>query len=365
MDTINIQTQKEEKIRLEGMYPYTYVRVNVMRTKLLNKHDYDKLLKMSFSEIAKFLQDTEYKSEIDELAMKYNGVELLEIALLKNLVKSFRKLKKISSAELNKLIDIYLSKYDLINIKTLVRGIYTKTDKSYLSKLLIPAGKLNEEILLELIKKDSVDELIKAVAVFDSGFEYKPFQKYIEALKEKGELHELENALDKYHNQKILDFIERLFGEGDLFRKFLLSQIETLNILTVVRLLKEGLNKDEIKKFIFWTGHREYDHLVHKFIDAKHIENVLDHITNKSTKKIYGKCIEVYKEKKSLTEFERMLSKSMLERAILFVHQHPLSINTILGYMFAKEIEIQNLLKLIKGKELGLDEKFIESEIVV
>src|SRR3989338_7689822 len=96
--------QKSEKLKLEAIYPYTYVQANVMRTKLLTKHDYDKLLKMSYTEIAKFLQDTEYKAEIDKFAMKLSGVELLEMALAKNLVRSFYKLRKISSPELQEMI---------------------------------------------------------------------------------------------------------------------------------------------------------------------------------------------------------------------------------------------------------------------
>ena len=75
--------QSRRKIRL-GFYPYTYVRTNVMRTLLLKKEDYHKLLKMTFSEITRFLQDSVYKKEIDSLATQYSGADLLEIALNAN-----------------------------------------------------------------------------------------------------------------------------------------------------------------------------------------------------------------------------------------------------------------------------------------
>ena len=54
------EPQKLKKVRL-GFYPYTYVRTTVMKSLLFKKEDYQKMLKMGFSEIAKHLQDSHYK----------------------------------------------------------------------------------------------------------------------------------------------------------------------------------------------------------------------------------------------------------------------------------------------------------------
>src|SRR3989338_2754580 len=96
----NIENDKTKKIRL-GFYPYTYVRTAVMRTLLISKEEYPKLLKMSFNEITRYLQDSIYKKEIDSLATELSGPELLEIALNRNLATSFEKLRRISPEELN------------------------------------------------------------------------------------------------------------------------------------------------------------------------------------------------------------------------------------------------------------------------
>ena len=80
-----------------GEYPYTYVRSNVMKSLLLKKEDYHKLLKMSLPEITRYLQESEYKREIDELAGRFKGIDLIELAINKNLVNCFNKLKRISN----------------------------------------------------------------------------------------------------------------------------------------------------------------------------------------------------------------------------------------------------------------------------
>ena len=361
METGKKILQKGEKLRLESMYPYTYVRTNVMRTLLLKKSDYDKLLKMQFSEIARYLQDSQYKAEIDELAVQYSGVELIEMALTKNLVRTFNKLRKISPVPLVKMIDAYLMKYDIMNIKTIMRGVYTKFDKEETKKLIISAGIYPLDFYLDILKKDTVEDVLKSIPFIDYG----SVQKFVDALKEKGELFELENELDRHYYHSIISFTSTLPSEGELFRKFLFSQIEMTNTLTIVRMLKEGAGKNDIKERVFWTGIKEMDFQIKILLDSRNIDAMGEKISNKHVRKTFSKLIEAYKENNSLVEFERQMFKSLLQKAILFVHQHPLSINTILGFMFAKEIEIQNLMKIAKGKALGIDEEFISSELVV
>ena len=61
---------------------------------------------------------------------------------------------------------------------------------------------------------------------------------------------------------------------------------------------------------------------------------------------------------------ETELYKHLLKQSILLLHQHLLSVDVILGYMFAKDIEVRNLRIIIKGKQLGLSEQFMESQLI-
>ena len=81
-------------------------------------------------------------------------------------------------------------------------------------------------------------------------------------------------------------------------------------------------------------------------------------------KNVIAKGIEEFKKNDSLITIETELYKHLLRQSILLLHQHPLSIDVILGYMFAKYIEVRNLKIIVKGKQLGLSEEFIESQLV-
>ncbi len=99
-----------------GIYPYTYVRTTVMKSLLFSRQDYDKILKMSLPEITKYMQDSNYKKEIDELALDLSGVDLIEHSLNKSLLNSYQKLRRISPDEVDILIDAYLRKNHYHNI---------------------------------------------------------------------------------------------------------------------------------------------------------------------------------------------------------------------------------------------------------
>ena len=77
------------------------------------------------------------------------------------------------------------------------------------------------------------------------------------------------------------------------------------------------------------------------------------------------KGIEEFEKNESLIELEIGLYKFLLKRSTSLMHEHPLSIDVILGYMFAKEMDVKNLRLLLKGKQLGLDEEFIERQLVI
>ena len=42
-----------------------------------------------------------------------------------------------------------------------------------------------------------------------------------------------------------------------------------------------------------------------------------------------------------------------------------MSVDVILGYMFLKDIEVKNLTRIMKAKQLGMEESFIEKIIVI
>lgn len=351
--------QEKNKIKL-GRYPYTYVRAAVMKSVLFKKNDYDKMLKMGFSEIASFLQDSSYKREINSLANEYSGADLLELALNRNLAESFKKLIRIAPYELGLLIKEYLIRKDIEDIKTILRGKFTNADEKIILNSITAAGTMSSDFFASLLKKESIEEILKSSKLVDFHF----LENGLKDLKEKNSLVGIENTFDKYYYMHMMQFSKILPKEGALFRKFLLKEVEVLNILTLLRLKKAKLGKETMKDFIIISGEGLTDSKIAKLADIENFEDIPKLLEKKEYKSIIEKGIEEFRKNGSLITLETELYKYFLRQSILFMHQHPLSVDVILGYMFAKDIEVRNLKIIVKGKQLGLKEEFIESQLV-
>src|SRR3989338_801559 len=347
---------KQKKLNL-GRYPYTYVRTTVMKSLLFKKHDYEKMLKMGFNEIAKFMQDSNYKKEISELAANHSGADLLESALNKNLAYTFKKLIRISPKELGEIIREYAKRKDIEDIKTIIRGKFTNMAEKDVFDLVTSAGTLSREFQHELIKKESIEQILRNNRIVD----FPSLEKGLAYLKEKNSLVMIENSLDRFYYNNLIEFSKLLPQEGALFRKFLVMEVEIMDILTLLRLKKSKIGN--ARDFII-TARGLINPNIAKMSELDDFDALIKAFGETHFKKAIDKGIEDFRDTGSLITLETELYKYLLKQSSLLLHQHPLSVDIILGFMLAKDIEIRNLRILIKGKQLGLNEEFIEKQLV-
>ncbi len=341
-----------------SFYPYTYVRVMAMKGMLYKKQDYDKLLKMQGNEIARYLEESEYKEEIHELAKEYEGYQLVEQALYTNFIKNIQKLQKISSPEMVYLVRAYIKKYDVYNLKTIIRAKAANISAEETSKLLIPMGILTKEKLLKLLEQNSLTSILKK-----AGFSEEDFKEQLAYYEKEKSLLEIENKIDQQYYAFLQKFMTHLAGEHRLFKEILQAEIDVMNVKLLLRAKKKLVESEKITS-LFFKGGAAMSIAKLKILaelDFAGIEKALQATT-------FSKCIDEYKkelEEKDLRAFEKSLDVWLLQKATLLLHQFPLSVDTLLGYMIAKEIEMRNIRVLVKGKQFSLEEGFIEKQLVI
>src|SRR3989338_2117103 len=181
-------------IRL-GKYPYTYLRTLIMKRNLLSKSDYDKILKMSPEEIGKYLEEFEYKKEVDELAMEYRGVELIERTLQKSLGNKFGKLLRISPQDLKLLIKVYQKRYDIYNIKVILRAKFSSIPQNEIRSHMSPVAVEKNDFFEKLIAHKTAEEAISSLSFLDEG----RLRAALEYFRNNNSLVYIENALDRHY----------------------------------------------------------------------------------------------------------------------------------------------------------------------
>ncbi len=347
-----------------GTYPYVNTRVRVMKSLMIKRHEYDKLMKMSPDGITKFVGESVYKKEIDELAMKFSGADLIEAALNLNAARSFNKLIRISSDKVEMLIRAYLVRYDIYNLKTILRGKSSGMNDDEIKKLLTPAGALGSAELDALLKKETGREIIMSSKVVEMSTDV---VNAIDAYDKNKSLHGIENALDKGYYNALMELSQRMPRQGKYIRKFIKTEIDILNLRVLFRIVRENIEDkyDFIVEMLVFSGERlSHDRLL-KLAKSKDYDELYAGLSGTGYDKVLEKCMDDVKNKNELGSVEVALEKHWLAQADLMMHQNPLSIGPILGYMIGKDIEIRNLRMLVRAKVTGLDEKFMSESIVV
>lgn len=349
-----MEKKKPKKLKL-GTYPYTYARVSAMKSKLIGKQEYDKLVKMGISAINNYLESTDYKRQIDELGSKLSQYELFEAAIHKNLVDTFTKLKRISTDEVDTIIDHYIERWDVYNLITVMRAVHSKAPFESTRKLLIAAGVKNTPYFEELLKLESVKEVLEKTKKLAQ-----PCMKAaLEEYRQKNSIYPIETALYRQYYDKLLELTPMFPQEAQHIKNFLLDEIDVINIKTLLRLKKEQADPKTIQSNLISRGSKLNQKRLKMLAEAASIEDMIEKI------KQYGFKGYFKDNSADFIEAERELGKYLLSKSFSRAHMLPLSLTSILQYLFAKEIEVNNLRGIMKAKQLGLSEEIIVKKVIV
>jgi V/A-type H+-transporting ATPase subunit C len=334
-------------------YAYITGRVRAMKTKLIPGDMYPRMMSMDTSEIARYLEETQYKDEIDALSKEYSGVELIEHATFANLARTFKKLEEVSIDEPSFLILEYLRRWDVWNIKTLLRGKFSGAADTDIVKHLVPAGELSAEYLDELAKKESITDIISA---FD-GTDYSSALAQYDGKN----LASLENALDKLYYFRM----ERAVGGtlsvgGGLLLKYVRREIDIRNLITLFRMNKAGVDAAVTLENLIPGGklHGELSRMAGQPF-GEFLRGLEGYPFWSSISDIATVDLD------AVSRVEARLRAYLIRYAWALSNYHPLSILPVLGYMVSKETEVSNIRKIVRGKEAGLPAELIEEQVVV
>jgi V/A-type H+-transporting ATPase subunit C len=334
-------------------YSYITARVRAMKSKLMPREVFLKLLNMELVEIIRFMEESEYKENVDELAQKYSGIDLIEHAMNENLARTYRKLLRVSQDEPNYLIKEYLRHWDIWNIKTILRGKYYNARHEEILETVVAAGQLGYTELAGIASMDTIDQIKDA-------FKYTPYYPII-ADYDGGVLSNIENELDKLFYSRLIASLGRSKAEK-LTLRFLQTEIDLNNLKTLFRTKKADLDKNEILALLIPDG-KEL-----KNADLNHLASLTwpDYLKALEDYSYWSELSNVVSEDmETLMDVEAILDKYALGFASRISHYYPLSILPIFDYIVNKNLEVKNIRIIARGKEAQLPDEIIKSHLVI
>ena len=337
---------------------YVTARVRARKSALYSDEEYRKLVRMGPSEIARFMEESDYEAEINALGARHSGVDLIEYALNRNLARQFDDLLEWADGRLYDLIARYLRKFDAWNVKTVIRGLYSDADREDVEDDLIRAGEFDEALLDSLLNAPSIEEVVDRLSgtIFGADLEA-AYEDY----EDTNVLVPLENAVDRTYYDHLLD--ELVVDEATAqYREFLEAEIDFRNARNALRLAQSGADIDPAAYYIdggsLFTASelaslsQNRDELVAAIRESRYGDDL-------------SAALDELEDAESLIRFERALDVALLEYTNSLGHVFPLSITPIASYILAKEREVDNIRAIARGREAGLSEEQIQEELVI
>lgn len=341
-----------------GNYPYLTARVKAKRSKLYPPDVYPRLLQMEVAQIARFLGEGTYKEEILALGARLRGVDLIERATANKLADMLTELIDLSEGRLREMIALYLDRWDVSNIKTILRGKLYGAPAAELEDDLIAAGSLDAEFLRSLVEADSV------AAVFDA----LEGTIYDEARQQMGEefdaardLARYEDALAHVYYRRLLAAIQPRTDPSRFFLQFVRREIDILNLKTLLRLWKA---KSKVSRDMFLEGGLELSEADLQVMVGLDENALLARLSGTHLYAEAGAAIRAIKEE-GVAAVERVLERAHLKEASRYSHLHPLSVLPVLDFVARKTVEVENLRILVRGKERGIPQEKIQELLVI
>ncbi len=346
-------------------YGYANARIRAMKSLLLKEDFYSQLLRAgSFDNVVTALRQTPYARDLDEVMIKENGLKGFDEALRRNIMKAFAKLARIMEDDGIRLTNLLLGRWDIANIKAILRGKNLGVSSDNILESLIPAGEIDEATLIELVNAHSVRDCVDVMATLHISFAV-PLTGAFPQYALKRNMSVLELALDKFFYERAVRELKRPNLSTQLVREMLIREIDTTNIMMVLRVVKDEIDRREAAAFFIPGGKELSVKRLNEIANKRMVEDVVQALSGTSYYKLLSDKMPSYFETNSLTGLERGLEEAAVRRGIKMFLADPLSIAGAIGYIWAKHNEIVNLRIIARGKQVGMPEARIQEALII
>jgi len=336
---------------------YLYVNAKIMAKegKFISSSRWEDLWGCtSPGEIASLLEGTDYFPYLNEAAI--NDSKELEKAVLEEFSSLEREISTIIPKGSWPIKEYLLKKWDVINLRTVMRGIHGDLKKDKIVDSFIEGGELDVAFFNTLIDAESMDDFVALLAKT-------PYQSLTDGLGKYNEtknLFFLEASLDRIFWEDIWEKVLSLKGIKE-FREFIGVCVETHNLKIILRAKNDGLLLEDINLFLIPDctalnallsafDEEDLSDFIHFLEDTIYFEPLLS-------------AQQEYEKTGSILVFEQALDNLVLKKAEDIRKKKPFGSGPLVGFLVSKDAEVKNLLTIVRSTEVDLDRDEIRETI--
>ena len=335
-------------------YSYINAKLRCLKSRLLQHSDYENLIQShGINGFVECLKSTPYGNYLNESV--YSNDELMRI-YHENLFNDYTKVIDNVSGRHKVLINHLFQRYELENVKVILRSICYGRPAKIASKLLFPLLKYQSIPIETLFDSKDLFDLIQRLK---GTWYYDPLDNSAYRFEQEGDTFPLEVALDLRYYEKLWEIISSLKRDEKRIAKSIIGiQMDALNILWIIR-FKENyhFSPEEILNYSLNHGSFITPKKRKKMAFSIDKNDIVKNLDNTPYKGILDGIDDPELAYTVLLQYVFKLAKRNWTG-------NPFQIGVILDYLIFKEMEVRNLIAITEAKRIGFSKDTINQYLV-
>ena len=317
-------------------------RLRVLETRLLDKTKIDRMIDSASAEDAlKVLQESEYANVMSNVKRAEDYEEILST-----------ELKRIYSEVYSKspskpLVDVKSIKYDYINVKVILKGIFLKKD---FSDILIPVGKYDAKKLKVIIENNTLVDLNPIMRA--------SVEEAMEDFSAKNDPQRIDIILDKAMFEEMKAIAKEL--DDKFTDEYVKAMIDLTNIKTLLRVKKQNKGREFLLSVIISGGNIDKETLLALLTDST--ENIPGKLSYTNYVEVLKNGVESYIKSGSAGYLEKLIDNYIMEK-MKSAKMISFGGEPLLAYIYAKETEIKVIRIIMVGKLNNINGEVIRERL--
>lgn len=351
-------------------YDYGNARLRAMKSRLLSPEQFLHLAETeNIDLLLSDLSNTPYQRSAEVAIVRAFGFERITRLLQHHLVETAAKIRRFYTGTSAELISVLLTRYDIHNLKAILRGLSQHVPPAQIMAALLPIGDLKHSNLTQLVATERPRIAIDLLASMRFMIAV-PLVK-LRSQRPNATVSEMELCLEQWYFQYAADKIENLHQQDSALAQALLVDADLINLLTTLRFvhipherqrLMEQLQISQLSQLFVRAGK-----LSHQTLEDLAQSDGMQAAVDRLRPTLYGEALSDslnrYFKTKLLSEFERGLQRYRTWTLSRHIIKDPLGIGVPLGYLVLKENEIRNLRAIAWGIALGHNPNSIKADL--
>ena len=338
--------------------PNASTRCKSRRGKLLDRTQLRQLIQQSPEQLASSVADKGYRNEIDLYSTKFEGSDLLEMALTHRLTREINEVMGFCKGDLLTQVEVYANRFSYFNTKVVLRAVENNVSAEDLAKDILPEENEWNVNWLEIVK--SSENLSEVAAALKN----KPWGRAISSLGAEATLANYEDSLDKHYYKESISSLKGQNIANVLLKRFLQTEIDHNNIMKFFEGKRQGLSSEVIETLFLPDG-KMINSKTLKSLSTMDEDGIIEILRKNKNFEIneFEKVVQESKQIKSLDPIMMFLNKRTFHVLEKMSYLSPVSALPVVHYLALMRQEVRDLRMIVRGLSVGLDKDLIDNHI--